>query len=88
METQKLFNEYGRNSHSVGISIWHFEWCTKYRYNMFKKEEQIALATACIRRAASLHLIKIVVLTVMPEHVHCEAEIPLSMSPSQAYCNY
>ena len=84
METKNLVNEYERRAHSIGISIWHFEWCTKYRYNMFKKEGQIALITACIRRAASLHKIKIVVLTIMSEHVHCEVEIALAMSPSKA----
>jgi len=84
MESNILVNVYERRSHSVGISIWHFEWVNKYRYKMFKKDEQSALATACIRRAASLHKIKIVVLTVMPEHVHCEVELRLNMSPSKA----
>jgi len=40
--------------------------------------------TACIRKAAYLHKIKIIVLTVMPEHVHCEVEITLAMAPSYA----
>jgi len=30
-------NEYERRAHSVGISIWHFEWCSKYRYKAFGK---------------------------------------------------
>ena len=33
----------------------------KYGYKMFKKEEQKNLMSACIRRAASLHKIKIIV---------------------------
>lgn len=84
METQNLVNEYERRAHSVGISIWHFEWCTKYRYEMFRKEKYLNLVTACIRRAASLHRIKIVVLSVMVEHVHCEVELSLNMAPSKA----
>ena len=87
MEQKQLsesYNEYERKAHSVGISIWHFEWCTKYRYKMFRKEEQAGIITACIRRAAYLHKIKIVVLSVMPEHVHCEAELSLAMSPAKA----
>lgn len=77
-------HEYVRRAHSVGISIWHFEWVSKYRYKMFGKFEYCNLAVACIRRAAFEHGIKIVVLEVLPEHVHCEAELPLCMAPSYA----
>jgi len=49
---------------------------------MFRKEEYCNLMGACIRRAASEHGIKIVVLAVQPEHIHCEAELTLAMSPS------
>ena len=89
METQVLISEsyeekYERGSHSVGISMWHFEWCTKYRYKMFGKEEQRNLITACIRRAASMHEINILELNVQPEHVHCVVGIKLSMSPAYA----
>ena len=90
MEMQILIREssnknlYKKNKHSVGISVWHFEWCTKYRYKMFRKEEQKNLITACIRRAASLHKIKILELSVQPEHVHCVVVIDLTISPARA----
>ncbi len=89
METQVLISEsyaekYERSSHAVGISMWHFEWCTKYRYKMFGKQEYLNLITACIRRAASMHEIKIIELNVQPEHVHCVVAIKLSMSPTYA----
>ena len=84
METQNLKNEYNRASHSVGISMWHFEWCTKYRYKMFKKQEYLKLAEACIRRAASLHKITIIEISVMPEHVHIVIQISLNLSPAKA----
>jgi len=89
MEKQILISEsygekYERESHSVGISMWHFEWCTKYRYKMFGKEEQRNLITACIRRAASLHGIEMMELNVQLEHVHCVVGIKLSFSPSYA----
>jgi len=89
MEIQVLISEsyterYERRSHSVGISMWHFEWCTKYRYKMFGKEEQKNLITACIRRAGAMHEIKILELNVQPEHVHCVVGIKLSMSPAYA----
>ena len=89
METQVLISEsyaekYERRSHSVGVSMWHFEWCTKYRYKMFRKDEQRALIVACIRRAASSHGIKIIELNVQPEHVHCVVGINLNLSPAKA----
>ena len=45
METQVLISEsyqrnedkYRRASHMIGISMWEFEWCPKYRYKMFRK---------------------------------------------------
>ena len=89
METQVLISEsytekYERRSHSVGISMWHFEWCTKYRYKMFRKNEQRALMVACIRRIASKHKLKIIELDVQPDHVHCIVGISLSMPPTKA----
>ena len=77
-------NVYERNNHSVGISMWHFEWCSKYRYKMFGKEEYKNLIIACIRRAATMHEIKIIELNVQPEHVHCVVGIKLSMSATYA----
>ena len=82
--SENLMEKYERSSHRVGISMWHFEWCTKYRYKMFQKEEQKNLMIACIRRAASMHEIKIIELNVQPEHLHCIVGIKLSMSPTYA----
>lgn len=77
-------NQYNPYSHSVGVMMLHLEWKPKYAYKMFKKEDQKNLITACIRRAASLHQIKIIVISVMPEHIHCEVQVPLSMSAAMA----
>ena len=81
---QQQVNQYNHYSHSVGVMMLHLEWKPKYGYKMFKKEEQKNLMSACIRRAASLHGIKIIVLSVMPEHIHCEVKISLSMAASMA----
>ncbi len=83
METQNLINEYQHFAHSVGVMMLHLEWKPKYAYRMFRKEEQKNLCAACIRRAASLHNIKIIVLSVMPEHVHCEVQVSLNISASK-----
>ena len=85
MEIQNLIeNKYEHYQHSVGIMIMHLEWCTKYRYKMFKKEEYLKLAEACIRRAASLHEIKIIKIAVMPEHIHCTVGVAMQISASKA----
>lgn len=81
---QNFSENYERGKHSIGISMWHFEWCTKYRYAMFSKDEQRALITACIRRAASMHSLKIIELNIQPEHVHCVVAISLTVAPAQA----
>ena len=82
--SESYTKKYERNNHSVGISMWHFEWCTKYRYKMFQKEEYKNLAAACIRKAATMHKIDIIELNVQAEHVHCVVAINLKMSPAQA----
>ena len=83
METQMKF-EYERNNHSVGDSIWHMEWCPKYRYEMFRKFKYKNLVAACIRKAATEYGIKILILNVMPEHLHTIVKLPLTMTPAKA----
>ena len=76
--------EYTRNHHSVGDSMWHMEWCPKYRYKMFGKEEYKNLAGVCIRKAAYENNIKIIELNVILDHLHCFVKLPLTMTPSKA----
>lgn len=82
--TEEYKQTYERGSHYVGISMWHFEWCTKYRYKMFGKFEYRNLAIACIRKAAFENRIKILEIEVMPDHVHVVAGLPGTMSPSKS----
>ena len=76
--------EYERNNHSVGNSIWHMEWCPKYRYEMFRKFKYKNLVAACIRKAATEYNIKILILNVMPEHMHTIVKLPLTRTPAKA----
>ena len=73
-----------RENHCVRRSVWHIEWCTKYRYKMMQKEENRNLVNACIRQAAHRHAIKLLALEVMPEHVHSVAELPKSIDEEKA----
>ena len=81
---EKSVNKYERNNHSVGVSMWEFEWCPKYRYKMFRKWKYRKMIEACIRRAASMHGIRWIELNVQPDHIQGTAEIPMTMSPSKA----
>jgi putative transposase len=86
METPQYFKfDYSKQAHSVGDNFHHFEWCPKYRFNMFSKFKYKNLAEACIRKAAHEHGIEIQEISVMPDHVHLIAKLPLTMAPSKAY---
>ena len=76
--------KYERGNHFVGVSMWTFEWCPKYRYKMMTNPEKRALVNGCIRFAASSWKIKILELNVQPDHIHLTACIPMTMTPSMA----
>lgn len=81
---EKFEDRYEKGNHIVGISMWEFEWCPKYRYKMFRKWKYKKLVEACIRRAASMHKIRWIELNVQPEHIQGTAAIPMTMTPSKA----
>ena len=71
-------------SHKVGVNVHHLEWCTKYRYNMLRKEEYKNLCEEIMKETAGRHKMIIRELGVMPEHIHASVECPPSMSQSKA----
>ena len=84
MQTSESYEQkYQHYEHAVGTIMLHLQWCTKYRYKMFRKEENRALLSACVRRAASMHEIKIIELNVQPEHVHCIVMVRFNISTSK-----
>jgi len=58
-------------SHAVDDVVYKIEWCTKYRYKMFRQPRLVAACEAAIRGVAERHKLIVVELSVMPEHVHC-----------------
>ena len=70
-------------AHKVGVNVHHLEWCTKYRYKMFKQEEYKNLAEEILRETGQRHNIVFRELFVMPEHIHASVEAPMSMSQSK-----
>jgi REP-associated tyrosine transposase len=71
------------SSHSIGQNLYHLEWCPKYRYNMFKREENKKLCEEVLHEVAKRHKIKITELSVMPDHIHTVVDIPPTMSVSK-----
>ena len=73
-----------RCSHSVSQLVYHFEWCPKYRYSMFRKPENAVLCEEAIREMAVRHGMEIIELSVMPDHVHVAVRVPPDMAVSRA----
>jgi len=71
-------------NHCARRSVWHIEWCTKYRYKMMQKQENRKIVEACIRQAAKRHNIEILALEVMPEHVHGVFSLPKGTDEERA----
>ena len=71
-------------SHKVGVNVHHLEWCTKYRYKMFKQDKYKNLCEKILHETAQRHHMTIRELFVMPEHIHMSVECPPSMSQSKA----
>jgi len=71
-------------AHKVGVNVHHFEWCTKYRYEMFKQDKYKSLSEEILKKTAQRHGMTIRELFVMPEHIHISVEIPSIMSQSKA----
>ena len=71
-------------SHKVGVNVHHLEWCTKYRYCMFRQDKYKNLCEEILRETAQRHNMVIRELGIMPEHIHISVECRPSMSQSKA----
>ena len=72
------------HAHSVAWSTWHFEWCTKYRYKIFKREDIKTFCLIALHEAAKRNKIEILEIEVDIDHIHMVVSIPMTMSPSKA----
>ena len=70
--------------HGVGWSIWHFQWVTKFRYNVFRNVKLQKLCEIFIHEAAKRHRFEIIDFEVATNHVHVIAKLRPSMSPASA----
>ena len=74
---------YEKHNRSIGIAFWHIQFCTKYRYKMFSKLKYKNLIEACIRQVCFKHNIKIIVINIMPEHLHMIVKTSINVNPSK-----
>jgi putative transposase len=64
--------------------VFHFEWCTKYRHEVFWNQRYKILCEAALLTAAERHKINLLNFAVMPNHLHVLADIPFTMSVAEA----
>ena len=76
--------EYTRKAHHVGISMWHLQWCTKYRYKMFRQEKLKIFCETAIKECCSRNKIEIIALNVQPDHVHIVVSLPRGIDDRKA----
>jgi len=77
--------ELTRRKHSVGQNAYHMIWKPKYNLKIFRHQFPREVCYSAITVAAKKHNIEIYELKVMPDHVHCFAGLPPTMTISKAF---
>ncbi|MBS3093791.1 transposase [Candidatus Pacearchaeota archaeon] len=72
METQLTFS-----GSSVGANKKHIQLTPKYRYHMMQKEKINIFCKISIEEACKRHKIEIIILKVLPNHVHLIVNLTL-----------
>ena len=70
--------------HGIGWSTWHFQWVTKYRYQVFSNTKLQKLCEIFLHEAATRYRFEIEEMEVASNHVHVIAKLRSSMSPARA----
>ena len=71
-------------SHTLGQSLYHLEFCPKYRYNALRSEHVKAFLKDTLLEVAEKYGMRIHAIGLMPDHVHLFVELPPKLSVSQA----
>lgn len=77
-------NVYDRGNHNVGVSMWHLQWCTKYRYKIFRFDKLRTSCEVALRECCSRQNIRIIAINVQDNHVHIVVELPRGMTDVKA----
>ena len=78
------YSKYFAHQHAEGRSTWHVEWCTKYRYKIFKSDYNKNICVIALEEAARKTRVVLLEREVEPEHVHLVVELPLTIAPTMA----
>jgi putative transposase len=68
---------------SVGSNMKHVQITTKYRYKMMGREDIRVYCKVAIEEACKRHKIEIIIVKVMPEHVHMIVDCPRTMTDAK-----
>ena len=71
-------------SHGLGQLVFHLQFCPKYRYSVFRKEENKKDCETILCKVAEKYCIKIMELAVCDDHVHLIVALHVSMSVAKA----
>ena len=71
-------------THGVGWSMWHLQWVTKYRHNVFADPQLQKLCVVFLHEAAERYGFAIEELEVDVDHVHIVASLRPSIAPARA----
>jgi len=74
---------YKHYQNSVGNNLKHLQITTKYRYAIMQNEKERTFCKIAIEEACERHKIEIVILKIMPEHVHMIVDCPRTLSDAQ-----
>jgi len=79
-----MLYEDNTNAHSIGWSTFHLQWCTKYRYKIFRKQKLKNLCLIALLESAKRYKIEIEEIDIGEDHLHMIVKLPLTMSVSKA----
>jgi putative transposase len=72
--------EYKHYSTSIGNNLKTIRITTKYRYKMMQKEQIKVFCKVALEEACKKHKIEIIIIKVLPEHVHLIVDCPRTIS--------
>ena len=77
-------NDLISGSHALGQSLYHLEFCPKYRYNALRSEHVKVFLKEALLEISRKYGMKMHAVGLMPDHVHLFVEIPTKLSVAQA----
>ena len=84
MGVVSTMNDLVSGAHAKFQCVYHIEWCPKYRFNVFRKDESKTDMENILQNIAKENEMQIEELAVMPDHVHIVVHVAPSTSLAKA----